>query len=94
MDYAGIGSLLVAFVALVISIFNTSKRDTKEVSTQMATIVAKLDNILNDIHDLKVGREEMRRDIMDNHDEIVKINESLKSAWNRIDEMRGVRRAD
>ena len=97
MDYASLGSLAVAFVALIISIFNTSKRDTKEVSTQIAMMMTKLDNIYIDLRELKTVREEMREDIRKNYTDIIKLKETMKSAlakindWKQITEQYGLR---
>ena len=90
MDYASLGSLAVAFIALVISIFNASKKETKEFSMQMATIMVKLDNISGEIRDFKTVREEMRLEIRENRDDIIKVKETLRSALAKIDDWKQV----
>ena len=89
MDYASIGSLIVAAVALLVSLWNTSKKDNKENTSQITMMMAKLDSISDDIRDLKKEVSDMRQSIQDNHDRVLKLEMSLETAWKRIDELRG-----
>ena len=87
MDVVSAGSLIIAFVALVMSIWNTSKKDSKEHTQQITMVMAKLDSISEDIKDLKKDVSDMRVSIQDNHDRIIKLEMSLSTAWKRIDEL-------
>ena len=88
-DFANIGSLGVAIVALLISAWNTSKKDSKEDTMQITSMMLKLDSISEDIRDVKKDVADMRANIQDNHDRILKLEMSLNTAWVRIDELRG-----
>lgn len=79
---------LVALVALVISIFSTTKKETKEDSTQTATLMAKLDSISEDIRDMKKDLTDLRMSVQDNHDRIIKLEISQDSLWKEINELR------
>ena len=89
MDFASIGSLVVAAIALIVSLWNTSKKDNKESISQNTMMMAKLDSISDDIRDLKKDVTDMRLQIQDNHDRVLKLEMSLETAWKRIDELRG-----
>lgn len=91
MDYASIGSCIVAAIALIISIFSSSKKATKEDTSQVTMMMAKLDSISDDIRDLKKDVSDMRASIQDNHDRVLKLEISLETAWKRIDELRGTK---
>ena len=89
MDFTSVGSLVVAAIALILSIWNTQKKDSKESTSQITMMMAKLDSISEDIRDLKKDVTDMRVSIQDNHDRVLKLEMSLDTAWKRIDELRG-----
>ena len=89
MDFTSVGSLVVAAIALILSIWNTQKKDSKESTSQITMMMAKLDSISEDIRDLKKDVTDMRVSIQDNHDRVLKLEMSLETAWKRIDELRG-----
>lgn len=91
MDYASVGSVLVAIVALIVSIVSSMKKNTKEDTSQVTMMMAKLDSIQDDIRDLKKEVSDMRASIQDNHDRVIKLEMSLETAWKRIDELRGTK---
>lgn len=95
MDYASIGSFVVAAAALLISIYNSGKREAKEVSEQIAQIMARLEALSDDVQEIK---DDFRREIAElkasyqvDHDRIIKLELSLDTAWKRIDELRGMK---
>ena len=89
MDFTSIGSLIVAAIALILSIWNTQKKDSKESTSQTTMMMAKLDSISDNIRDLKKDVTDMRVSVQDNHDRVLKLEMSLETAWKRIDELRG-----
>lgn len=94
MDFTSVGSLVVAAIALILSIWNTQKKDSKESTSQITMMMAKLDSISEDIRDLKKDVTDMRVSIQDNHDRVLKLEMSLDTAWKRIDELRGTSNRD
>lgn len=86
---ASVGSLIVAAIALLLSVLNTTKKDTKDTIHQMTKLITKLDTISEDIRDIKRDMTDMRVSIQDNHDRILKLEMSLSTAWKRIDEIKG-----
>ena len=90
MNIANVGSFVVAALALLVSFLTNIKRDTRQDTTQIATIMAKLDSISEDIRDVKKDVAGLRQSVQDNHDRILKLEMSLDTAWKRIDEIRGI----
>lgn len=93
MDFASIGSMVVALIALLLSIYNGGKKETKESEAQMAKMMTMLDELTEDMREIK---DDFRRDIAElkaiyqqDHDRIIKLEMSLDTAWKRIDEIRG-----
>ncbi len=90
MEWTSVVSVLIAGFALLISAFSNQRKNTKEDSTQVATMMAVLNGIKEDIHDIKRDLSEIRSSLQDHLERIVKIEQSLETAWKRIDELRGV----
>jgi len=93
MEYANFGSFIIAALALLLSIHNAAKKDTKEVSEQIAQIMTRLDALSGDVQEIK---DDLRREVAElkasyqkDHDRIIKLELSLDTAWKRIDEIRG-----
>lgn len=91
---SSLGSLIVAAAALLTSIIVNFRKSNKDDFSQIAMMLTKLDMIQDDIKDMKNNLSDMRQDIQDNHDRVLKIEMSLETAWKRIDELRGVKRGE
>ena len=76
-------SLLIAAVAL----FRNLKGDTKTDATQIAIITNKLDNIGEDVRDIKDDFKGMKFDVDGLKKSQILTEQSLKSAWVKIDEV-------
>ena len=92
MEYASFGSFIVAALALLLSIHNAAKKDSKEVSEQIAQVMTRLDALSEDVQEIK---DDFRREVADlkaaynkDHDRIIRLEYSLEAAWKRIDEIR------
>ncbi len=91
MDYTSAGSLIVAIFALLLSFFNGTKKNTKEDSSQIATILTKLDSLSGDMREIKNDIADLRQSMLIDHDKIIKLELSLETAWKRIDEIREIK---
>lgn len=95
MDFAtmgSIGSVTVALIALLVSVFSTGKKETKEDSAHLSQMMTKLDELAEDLKEIK---DDFRREIAElkaahqsDHDKLIKLEISLDTAWKRIDELR------
>lgn len=93
MIYVSIGSMAVALLALLLSIYNNGKKETKEISENIAKIMTRMDGLTGDVQEIKddFRREmsELKANYQADHDKIIKLELSLETAWKRIDELRG-----
>lgn len=87
-------SMLIAAGALTFSIITGAKKNTKEDSAQIAQMMTMLNGLASDMKEIK---DDFRRDIAElkashqkDHDKIVVLEQSVKAAWHRIDEIRGI----
>ncbi|MDF2844785.1 MAG: hypothetical protein K0R00_3211 [Herbinix sp.] len=71
------------------AIYLRNKRtDDQAEATQSATILTELKNILTGIADIKRDISDIKEDAKKDHDSIIRQDESLKSAWASIKELR------
>lgn len=83
MDFASVGSLVVALVALLVSILNTSKKEARDGGSQMTMVITKLDGLLDDMREIKSDMTELRSSIQDDHDRIVKLEIKVEELTSR-----------
>lgn len=94
MDWTPIGSLFIATLAFLLSIYNNGKKNTKEDTTQIATLIVKLDKVGEDIHDMKRDLSDLRRSQQEQLERLIIVEQSLNTAWIRIDELTGKKERD
>lgn len=83
-------SLVVAVAALLFtaaSFKRTQHKDTAENATETATMTADIRYIRSSVDDIKLENKAIQRDIRGMSERLVKVEESTKSAHNRIDEL-------
>lgn len=87
--YASLGSMIVALLSLLLSGITIVRNNTKNDSMQIATIMAKLETISEDVRDVKKDVTGLRQSIQDNHDRVLILERDMATMWKRIDEIRG-----
>lgn len=88
--YAAVGSLVVAIFALLLSFITTMRNNTKDDSMQIATVIAKLETISDDIRDVKKDVAGLRQSVQENHDRVLILERDMSTMWKRIDEIRAI----
>lgn len=78
-----LGSLLVAFITLLIS----ARRDTRGEAANQAQLVAKLDSIASGVDDIRVEQRSMRARLDSYAERLARVESSAKSAHHRLDQM-------
>lgn len=93
MNLVSVGSMVVALVALLLSIYNNGKKESKEESEEIAKIMTRLDSLAGDVREIK---DDFRREMADlkagyqaDHDRIIKLEMKMESANKKIDELKG-----
>lgn len=67
---------------------NKATDDRKEAS-EMTTVIVKLESIGKDTGEIKNDMKDVKQDVRKNTEQIIRIDESLKSAWKRINLLEG-----
>lgn len=93
MEYITIG---ISFVSLVLSaivgfsaIKSRNSNDTKQETTQLTTLIVKLENIGDGVNEIKSDMRNMKDDVRELRDRVIKVEESTKSAHRRLDDYIG-----
>ena len=63
------------------------KQDVKEDTSQIASVLVKLENISAGIAEIKNDINSIKNDVREDHDRIIRLEESSKQAHKRIDEI-------
>jgi hypothetical protein len=80
-------SCVMAIVA-IITLARNGKKDTQDDAVQKATMTADLKYIRDGIDEMKVDNRAMKRDIGDLKIKVTEIEQSVKSAHKRLDDMK------
>lgn len=89
-------ALVLSFVSVgfgvlstVFSISRTNRRDTQETAEEKAAtntmLITKLENIADDVKDIKRDYRETREEVQNLRDRVVVVEQSLKSYHKRLD---------
>lgn len=89
-------ALLISAVSLAFSIYtgvtgikrNRTSDDKREAS-ELTTVIVKLDAIGRDTAEIKNDLKSVKADVKGNTEKIIRLEESLKSAWKRINFLEG-----
>ena len=77
-------SIVISVCSLLLAAYTFLSKNNKDNTSQLTTVIVKLENISEGISDIKNELNSVKEDQKKDHDEIVRITESLKSAWKTI----------
>lgn len=85
-------AILISGVSLAFAVYQgvtNMKRnqtaDDKNEASQLTTVIVKLESISNGISEIKNEMNNIKSDIKDDHERLVKVEESAKSMHHRLD---------
>lgn len=91
-------SLLVSGVSVAAAVYfaiksnnRADKTDIKNETASLTTVIVKLETIGNGITEIKTELAKVKNDMQEDHDRLVKVEESLGTLWRRHDELHGLR---
>ncbi len=80
-------SLITAVYVAISNSKKNDKQETKSDASEMTTVIVKLENIGNGITEIKSEMKTIKTDMKEDHDRIIRVEESAKQAHKRIDEL-------
>lgn len=85
-------SLLISILAvvcsvsmLIITLRKNNKTDTKIQTTEMTTVIVKLEAINATVSDIRSDMKSLKNDVQDLRDRVIIVEQSAKSAHKRLD---------
>ena len=79
---------IISLLSLLLAAYAFASKNNKENTTELTTVIVKLENIGAGITDIKSEIASMKNDQKEDHDKLTKLEASVSTMWKRIDEMR------
>ena len=80
---------VVSVVALLFSVYQFVKASEKEDTSQITTVLIKLENIAEGVTEIKSDLRSIKQDVQELRERVVAVEASTKSAHKRIDMFEG-----
>ena len=81
----------VSAIALMFSVYQFIKQNTKADASQITTVLIKLENIADDIAEIKADLKSVKAEVQDLRERIAKVEASAAQAHKRLDQAIGGR---
>lgn len=79
---------LISFLSLLLAAYTFLSKNNKENTTELTTVIVKLENIGAGITDIKSEIASMKDDQKEDHDRLIKVESSVATMWKRVDELK------
>lgn len=79
---------LISFLSLLLAAYTFLSKNNKENTTELTTVIVKLENIGTGIADIKSEIASMKDDQKEDHDRLIKVESSVATMWKRVDELK------
>ena len=81
--------VIISFCSLLVAAYSLLSKASKENTTELTTVIVKLENIGNGITDIKSEITSMKNDQREDHDRLIKAESSISTLWKQFNEMKG-----
>lgn len=85
MEYAPI---LISVASLLFAIYSLASKNSKDNTSELTTVIVKLENIGTGIRDIKAEIAGMKDDQKEDHDRLIKVESSVSSLWKQFNEFK------
>ena len=82
-------SLIVSLIIAIYNIWRGSKKDNKADSSQLTTVIVKLENISDDTREIKSDLRDVKSDIKDHGERLVKAEQEIKTLNHEVFKSKG-----
>ena len=83
-------SVCIAICSFTFGMYQYLVKNKKEDSTQMTTVIVKLETIEGSTRKIESAIEDLKKEVRMDHDTLIKLEASVKAAWKAIDELKQV----
>ena len=77
-------TIFIAFCSLLVSIYTLISKNNKENTTELTTVIVKLENISGGIADIKTEMNTMKTDQKEDHDRLIQLESSVSALWKQF----------
>lgn len=84
MNVISIIPIIISIMTFLFSLYVFLSSNNKTNTTELTTVIVKLENIGSGIADIKAEITTIKKDQREDHDRLIRLDESLESAWHRI----------
>lgn len=81
--------VIISTAALLLSAYLAASRSNKETTAELTKVIVKLESIEGSLRDLKSDISALSQNQKEDHDRLVRVEQSLKTAWKQIDTLKG-----
>ena len=86
MEYIPIA---ISLASLLLAVYTYISKASKDNTTELTTVIVSLDSIKSGISDIKAEIAGLKTDQRDDHDRLIRLEASIKSAWKQINRLQG-----
>ena len=79
-------TLIISICSLLLAGYTFLSKNNKENTTELTTVIVKLESIGNGISDIKSEINSMKTDQKEDHDRLIKVESSLSSLWKQFND--------
>lgn len=79
--------IIISALSLILAVYTFISKNSKENTTELTTVIVSLDNIKTGIADIKAELNSIKSSQKEDHDKLIRVEESLKSAWKQINKI-------
>lgn len=87
MEYAPI---FISLASLLFAVYSLLSKNNKENTSELTTVIVKLENISSGISDIKSEINSMKVDQKEDHDRLIKVESSVSSLWKQFNEFKTI----
>lgn len=77
-------TIFIAFCSLLVSVYTLISKNNKENTTELTTVIVKLENISGGIADIKAEMNTMKTDQKEDHDRLIQVESSVSALWKQF----------
>lgn len=86
--------IIISMATLLFSIYVYIINNNKVNTTELTTVIVKLENIGTGISDIKSEMSSIKTEQKEDHDKLISLESSVNTMWKRVDELRDTHNAD
>ena len=80
-------SYIIPILTLLLSFYIFLKSNIRQDTTALTTVIIKLENINENITSIKSDLSILRQEQKEDHDKLIKLEQSVNAAWKKIDKI-------